>query len=131
VIRLLKLGVDGTADKEEANARLISARAGMARLDAVIAERNIAQPLADKLRGKYGFRLQRLEKNGLQTDPLANTSNSEAMVDIRQEMIAAERAELIRLRDNNDVSDDVMRNIQEDLDLEEVLLSSEDLYPED
>lgn len=131
VIRLLNLGVDGTADTEEANARLSSARAGMARLEQLIRERNIPEPMAEKLRGKYGHRLQQLVKNSRQDDPGALTGRSDQVAKIRMEMIAAERTELIRLRDNNDISDDVMRSIQEDLDLEEVLLSTEDLYPED
>jgi hypothetical protein len=38
-------------------------------------------------------------------------------------MIAAERAEVIRLRDENDIGDEVLRRIQQDLDLEEVLLT--------
>jgi hypothetical protein len=46
-------------------------------------------------------------------------------------MIAAERAEVIRLRDNDEISDDAMRIVQQDLDLEEVLLSSDEIDPEE
>ena len=39
-------------------------------------------------------------------------------------MIAAERTELIRLRDENVIEDEVMRQIQHELDLEQMLLDS-------
>ena len=39
-------------------------------------------------------------------------------------MIAAERAEVIRLRDADDIGDEVLRRVQQDLDLEEVLLTN-------
>ena len=45
-------------------------------------------------------------------------------------MIAAERA-IIRLRDNDEIGDDAMRIVQQDLDLEEVLLSSDEIDPEE
>ena len=37
-------------------------------------------------------------------------------------MIAAERAEVIRQRDEGEIGDEVLRRVQQDLDLEEVLL---------
>ena len=43
---------------------------------------------------------------------------------LRLEMIAAERAEVIRLRDADHIGDEVLRRVQEDLDLEEVLLTN-------
>ena len=39
-------------------------------------------------------------------------------------MIAAERAEVIRLRDADHIGDEVLRRVQQDLDLEEVLLTN-------
>jgi hypothetical protein len=43
---------------------------------------------------------------------------------IRLETILAERREIVSLRDKSETSDNVVRRIQQDLDLEEVLLSS-------
>ena len=39
-------------------------------------------------------------------------------------MISAERRAIVSLRDKSETSDNVLRRIQQDLDLEEVLLSS-------
>ena len=44
---------------------------------------------------------------------------------VRSEMIDAERRELIRLRDEGVVSDDVMRTIERELDLEQLQLESD------
>ena len=41
---------------------------------------------------------------------------------MRLKMIGAEREALIDMRDQNQISDDVLREIQHDLDLEQVLL---------
>jgi hypothetical protein len=46
-------------------------------------------------------------------------------------MIAAERRELVRLRDNGTIADDVMRRIQRDLDLEQLLVGASDESLED
>ena len=45
---------------------------------------------------------------------------------LRLEIIIAERAEIVRLRDRDIISDDAMRLVQKDLDLEETLLSKEE-----
>ena len=45
---------------------------------------------------------------------------------LRLGMIGAERKELLRLRDEDVISDGVMRRIQRDLDLEQVLLEASD-----
>jgi CPA1 family monovalent cation:H+ antiporter len=41
---------------------------------------------------------------------------------LRLSMIDAERDALVKMRDGDEISDDVMRNLQHDLDLEQVLL---------
>ena len=45
---------------------------------------------------------------------------------VRREMIDAERREMIRLRDEGVVSDDVMHTIERELDLEQLQLESDD-----
>jgi phage-related baseplate assembly protein len=41
-------------------------------------------------------------------------------------MIAAERREIVSVRDKNEISDNVMLRIQQDLDLQKVLPSSDE-----
>lgn len=131
LIRLLKLPDDGTTAGEEANARLKSAQAGIDRLDMLIKERQDAPAAIHKLREKYLMRLKRLEENVERDKPEADTSMDADFTHFRLEMIAAEREAIIRLRDNDEIGDDAMRIVQQDLDLEEVLLSSDELDPEE
>jgi hypothetical protein len=131
LIRLLKLPEDGTSDGEEANARLKSAQAGVNRLDKLIEEQRGAPTAVQHLREKYLMRLKRLEENIQSEKPEADTSMDADFTHFRLEMIAAERLEIIRLRDNDEIGDDAMRIVQQDLDLEEVLLSSNELDPEE
>jgi Na+/H+ antiporter len=131
VIRLLKLQADGTADTEEANARLKSARAGLDRLNQLLGERHDPSPAAERLRNRYNLRVKRLEENAKKEKPEADSSRDAEFICLRLEMIAAERAEVIRLRDNDEIGDDAMRIVQQDLDLEEVLLSADEIDPEE
>jgi NhaP-type Na+/H+ or K+/H+ antiporter len=131
LIRLLNLAADGSADGEEANARLKSARAGIDRLNKLLGERKHPPATIEKLREKYLQRLKRLEENVQRERPEADTSLDADLKYFRLEMIAAEREEVIRLRDNDEIGDDAMRIVQQDLDLEEVLLSANELDPEE
>ena len=45
---------------------------------------------------------------------------------VRGAMVDAEREELLRLRDEGVISDAVVRRVQRDLDLEQLLLASDD-----
>ena len=42
---------------------------------------------------------------------------------LRMEMLAAERTEFVAMRDRGEISDDVLRRLQRELDLEEAILS--------
>jgi CPA1 family monovalent cation:H+ antiporter len=123
VIRLLGLRPDGGDSKEEASARLKSARAGLARLDELSEHAWAPSHLVKDLRETYTHRTHRLsgDKHGDHGDQ--DRKDAEAYRRLRLEMIAAERAEVIRLRDENAIGDDVLRRVQQDLDLEEVLLT--------
>lgn len=45
---------------------------------------------------------------------------------LRLATIVAERTEIIRLRDEDEIGDDILRVIQRDLDFEEVLLAEDE-----
>jgi CPA1 family monovalent cation:H+ antiporter len=56
---------------------------------------------------------------------------ADAARETRNEMLIAERAELVRLRDNGSIADDVLRRIHHELDLEQMLVGgSSDVMPE-
>jgi CPA1 family monovalent cation:H+ antiporter len=123
VIRRLGLRPDGEANKEEARARLKSARAGLARLNELTDHDGTPSDLVKDLREKYTHRTHRLSGDTHGEHGDQDRKDAEAYRRLRLEMIAAERAEVIRLRDENDIGDEVLRRVQQDLDLEEVLLT--------
>ena len=59
VIRLLGLEADGLDEKEEAKARIKSAKAALARLDELTGEEWVNDDTAERLSGAYGFRMRR------------------------------------------------------------------------
>jgi CPA1 family monovalent cation:H+ antiporter len=113
LIRWLGIGESrpSAEEKEEAIARQRIEKAGVARLDQIIRHNPSLAPAARHLRTHHVKR-QRHE--------------DEAASRVRADMIAAERRELVRLRDRGVIGDDVMRVVQHDLDLEQMLVGASD-----
>lgn len=125
VIRLLKLRKDSGRDVEERKARHRVAAAGLRQLERL--DGNGDEALVNRLRKRHVHRIHRYGTEGEGPAAAADHDDDRLAADyrrIRSEMIAAERDELIRLRDENVISDDVMRQIQHELDLEQMLLDS-------
>lgn len=109
------LGIVGGKEEiaEERRARAASIRAGaqaLARLESAGAGET---KVVAELRSRAARKLQTLE--GAQ--PLARTH-----LQLRLAMIAAEREAVITMRDDNEISDAVMRRLLREFDREEVLL---------
>jgi CPA1 family monovalent cation:H+ antiporter len=124
VIRLLGLRGDETDEREATEARLRTAEAGMERLDDIIERRTDLVETARSLRARHRHRIHRYKARQQQRTHQRDESAAAAYRAVRKEMIDAERDQLIRLRDDGVISDDVMRRIQRDLDLEQLLLES-------
>jgi hypothetical protein len=105
-------------------ARLRSAREGLRRLDKVAERHRAAPAVVDRLREKYQHRIHRLAAGDAGGHAELDKRDASAYKRLRLEVINAERAEVIRLRDEGEISDDVLRRIQQGLDLKEVLLSA-------
>ncbi len=125
LIRVLHLeeSDDGEQD-EERIARLRTARAGIARLDRIIAHDPAHADAARRLRARHVHRLHRYERQRPRDHD--DRAAAEADRQVRSEMISAERQELIGLRDRGVIGDDVMRVVQHDLDLEQMLIGARD-----
>ncbi|HMA33186.1 MAG TPA: Na+/H+ antiporter [Chloroflexia bacterium] len=125
LIRLLRLKEDGGAEREEAKARLKSSRAGSARLEELAREDWLPEALLDDLRSHYAERIRHqsstLDGTAARERQLAEEHTS-AYRRAQRELLGAERQELIRLRNQGTINDEVLRAVQRDLDLEESLL---------
>jgi Na+/H+ antiporter len=122
VIRLLRLEDDGSEAREEAKARLYAADAALERLEELVEEDWVREDTAERMRGLYGFRRNRFASRFDDDDDGAIERQSLAYQRLRRELLEAERAAVVALRRDGRISDDVMRRVERDLDLEDVRL---------
>ncbi len=128
MIRWLRLGGQGAKviEEEETIARLRATQAGLARLEALIEstkDPNIREA-AHELRQRHVHKLHRYESRQRHTRHERDEAANDAYRKARGEEIAAERRELVGLRDEGVIGDDVMRRVQRDLDLEQMLIGA-------
>ncbi len=103
----------------------VAGNAALERLEQMLGDEGDTPPgVAERLREKTEQRQfgawERLGGGGRGAE-----TPSAAYRRLRREMLLTERAEFIRLRDIGEITDDVLRRVQRDLDLEEALLSRE------
>jgi CPA1 family monovalent cation:H+ antiporter len=119
VIRALRLEADdGGAEEEEARARVRAAEAALARLDELESEAWVLPDTAERARGQYRFRIGRFSAR---FDPDGDgriEKRSLKYQRLRLELLEAERHEVVEMRNTGEISDEVMRRIERDLDLE-------------
>jgi CPA1 family monovalent cation:H+ antiporter len=131
LLKALKLGPDEEDDREEAKARHAAAHAGLRKLDQLSRGEGVDTAVLNHLRVKSEATLQQWanrdqEASATEHGPEGKKAELHALHyrALRTEMIQAEREEIISMRDEDDINDDVMRKIQRDLDLEAMLLES-------
>jgi Na+/H+ antiporter len=121
LIRRLGLQVEGD-DGPEAKARLAAARAALRRLDELAAEDWVRDETAQRMRGLYEFRVRRFRSRLDEDDDGEIEAGSQAYQRLRREILDAERGEVVRLRNEGRIDEEIMRRIEHDLDLEDTRL---------
>ena len=123
LIDLLDLEDDSrTAEKEEIKARIHAAEAALARLEELANEEWVREDTAERLRRLYDFRSSRFRAQYQEDDDGSIEQRSTDYQRLLRELIEAERAAVRALRRERRISDDVMRRVERDLDLEEARL---------
>ena len=110
----------------EAAAQHAAARAALERLEELAGGEAsaVADEIVQRLRGHAEQRQHTAwERLGGGTGPAGEEVPSATYRRLRREMLAAERAVFIRLRDERRIDDEVLRRVLHELDLEEVMLS--------
>jgi CPA1 family monovalent cation:H+ antiporter len=108
---------------EEAIARLEAAQTALDRLDELEDEERIAEEPLRRLRELYRARFRQcMAVIGGEKPPEAAQEQRMRYGELRRDLIAAERAAVLGLRNQGKVSQDVQRLIEHDLDLEEARL---------
>ncbi|MGZ8782607.1 MAG: Na+/H+ antiporter [Gaiellaceae bacterium] len=123
VIRLLRLEDDGEDEaREEAQARIHAASAGLMRLDELAEEDWVRPDTAERIRGSYGFRRDRFAAWLDGGDDGSIEARSQDFQRLRRELLNAERNAILELRRSGQISDEVARRVARDLDLEDARL---------
>ena len=115
---MLGISDDGGADREDAKARIKAAEAALARLEALVDDGAVHPDTADRLRGALGFRRDRFRARFDDDDDGAIEERSAAYQRVMRELLDAERAAVVALRNQGMIDDAVMHRVQRDLDLE-------------
>jgi CPA1 family monovalent cation:H+ antiporter len=121
VIRRLHLPADTEFDEEEAHARQLATEAALMRIDGLATKWPGHLPLVNQLRQQYEHRTEHMN-----ADPNDEAADQELLEhrEIRHEVIEAERLAVIHLRDIGEISDDVLRRLERELDLEELRMEA-------
>ena len=122
VIRLLDLKADGTAERQEAKARIHAAHAAIARLEELRGEDWVRDDTAERLQGSYRFRVNRFQSRLDDDADDGIEERSAAFQRLRRELLEAERSAIIELRSAGHIDDEVMHLVERDLDLEDARL---------
>jgi Na+/H+ antiporter len=118
LLEALGVGDDGSAEREDAKARIKAAEAALARLEELVADGVVRPDTAERVRGAFGFRRDRFRARLTDGDDGAIEQQSAAYQRVMRELLAAEQAAVVALRNNGLIDDSVMQRVQRDLDLE-------------
>ena len=110
-------------EKEDTKARIHAAEAALARLEELVDEEWVREDTAERLRGLFDFRRSRFRARFDRADDGSIEQRSADYQRLLRELLEAERAAVRTLRREGHISDDVMRRVERDLDLEEERLA--------
>ncbi|HYY02558.1 MAG TPA: Na+/H+ antiporter [Gaiellaceae bacterium] len=122
LIRAMRIEPDHTEEEEDARARIRAAEAALARLEELVGEDWVRDDTAERLRGLYGFRVNRFASRFDGESDGAIEEQSQAYQRLRRELLDAERAAVAALGRAGEISGDVVTRVRRDLDLEDARL---------
>jgi CPA1 family monovalent cation:H+ antiporter len=119
LVRWLDVDDDGGDEHEELKARLRAAEAALARLEELADEDWVREDTLERTRALFDYRRRRFSARFDGSDDGAYEERSAAYQRLLRELLGAERDELLALRNEGYISDEVRRRVERDLDLEE------------
>jgi monovalent cation/hydrogen antiporter len=122
LIRWLRVTDSGAEESEENQARYAAARAALERLEELAPRSDVPPIVVEHLRTMYDHQAERYLARFDPHDDGAREDHVAAVHHLKRELVRAQREVLVKLRNREAISDDVLRRIQRDLDLEELRL---------
>ena len=117
--RPLDLQEDGSHEREHAQAHLAAVHAALERLDELCMQSWVPEEYLTHLHTIYEQKTEDYSKR------LNGSGETDGQDGVRQEVLAAERAAVIRLRDQGRIDDAVLHQVERELDLEEQQLQAD------
>jgi CPA1 family monovalent cation:H+ antiporter len=113
--------VDPQLEREENKARIKVVNAAIERVDELSVEEWVRDDTAERVRRLYDYRLRRFsarfDDDGTESDDIEERAGDYQR--LLRELLDAQRAMLIQLRNEGRINDDIMRRIERELDLED------------
>ncbi|MEU4488544.1 Na+/H+ antiporter [Streptomyces purpurascens] len=123
VVRWARLPRDTSVDEEEILAETTATEEAVEALPRLAAELGTTPKVTEWLRQEYGAHLATVRARGAGTDEDPALLHNRHYTDLRLALIAHKRATVVRLRDERQIDDTVLRRLQATLDNEEVRLA--------
>ncbi|HWT25215.1 MAG TPA: Na+/H+ antiporter [Solirubrobacteraceae bacterium] len=120
LIRRLGVRDDGAEEREELLGRRAAVEAALAAIDELSAREWTRDDTVERMRGAYRYRRSRLAARAGETDDGAGYEHRSLKYQkmVRQ-VLRAQHAEIVRLRNAGEISNDVMHRLERELDLED------------
>jgi monovalent cation/hydrogen antiporter len=121
LVKVLGVSEDAAEDRDllrrqEAFGQTEAAKAALARLSELKSQGRVAPDLAERLRRLYEDRLLQVP------EPIEASGEDRKTDTVRSELIDAERARILKLREEGQISDYALQRLERALDLRESLL---------
>lgn len=123
VVRWARLPRDTSVDEELVLAETTATEEAIEALPRLADELGTTPNVAEWLRQEYGARLATVRARGTESNDDDALLQNRHYTDLRLALIGHKRATVVRLRDQRQIDDTVLRRIQADLDKEEVRLA--------
>jgi CPA1 family monovalent cation:H+ antiporter len=121
LVKLLGLRGDGAEAREERHARVAMAEAALERLREIATNDDLPHGIVEHLRAEYQQRTRSAKRTHVAR---GRDAEHEAQYrDVRRQLYDAERTALIALAENGQIGGDVLRHLQRQQDLRDLLLS--------
>jgi CPA1 family monovalent cation:H+ antiporter len=121
LVRALGIEDDGAFADEESKARLKATKAALRRIEELKEAGTVREETAERMSAMYNYRLRRFRARFDDGDGDGEEieQRSEAYQHAVREVLDAQREELLSLRDQGIINDEVMRRVERDFDLED------------
>lgn len=129
VIRALKLAPDTSDADEELEARIAIAYAALDRVEQLAGEGWVPEDTMERVRNMYDYRRRRFSSRLDDHSPegaFDYEQRAELYRRVMSDVIGAQRAALRQLRDGGEITDEVRRTVEHELDLEQARLERSD-----